>query len=155
MYSQFRVGGNLSRVASNVERFRQIKDRDYPKSRTLLRVSGVHVDGTPGLDEMKAFWGQWADQVCFVAYNPWENTYAKEENDIIEPCSDLWRRMFLWWDGTVNPCDVDYRSLLAVGKFPYESLASIWTGDKYTTLRTRHLQGQRHDCSPCNRCTVV
>ena len=37
-------------------------------------------------------------------------------NEIATACSDLWRRMFIWWDGIVNPCDVDYKSTLAVGK---------------------------------------
>ena len=31
-------------------------------------------------------------------------------------CSDLWRRMFIWWDGLANPCDVDYKSKLSLGE---------------------------------------
>lgn len=154
-YSLLRVRGHLNTVLNNVRRFAEIRDKDYPKSRTLLRVSGVKVPGTPGLEEMQKVWGAYADQVCFVNYCPWENTYERPTNDIIEPCSDLWRRIFLWWDGTVNPCDVDYRSLLMAGKFPYQSLASIWTGDAYTTLRLAHLSGKRSEKHPCRRCTVI
>ena len=75
---------------------------------------------------MKKFWGVLVDQVAFVDYNPWENSYEKEKNDIIKPCSDLWRRMFIWWDGTTNPCDVDYKSKLSVGKFPDISISDLW-----------------------------
>ena len=154
-YSQLRVGGTFLRIMQNVRRFRAMQRRDYPTNRTLLRISGVKVPGTPELKVMDEVWGEIADQVCFVNYLPWENTYDRPINDIDIACSDLWRRMFVWFDGTVNPCDVDFQSHLAVGKFPDQTLSDLWLGQKYTMLRTMHLQGQRHDCGPCNRCTVI
>ena len=104
---------------------------------------------------MEAVWGELVDQVAFVTYNPWENTYERPINDITTPCSDLWRRMFVWWDGTVNPCDVDYRSTLAVGAVRRDRLSELWRGEKYDALRAAHLDRKRSAVSPCNRCTVV
>ena len=154
-YSRFRVGGTLDRVLKNVRRFREIQTKHYPQSRTITRVSGVQVPGTSDLDQMEKFWGDLVDQVAFVKYNPWENTYEQPVNEIATPCSDLWRRMFIWWDGLVNPCDVDYKSTLAVGKATERTLGELWRSDGYRQLRERHLQGQRSQCSPCNRCTVI
>lgn len=154
-YSQFRVGGTLERVVKNVRRFRDIQAKHYPKSRTITRVSGVQVPGTPDLDQMERFWGDLVDQVAFVKYNPWENTYEHPVNGIATPCSDLWRRMFIWWDGIVNPCDVDYKSTLAVGKVTERGLSDLWKSGGYQQLRERHFQKQRSQCSPCNRCTFV
>jgi radical SAM protein with 4Fe4S-binding SPASM domain len=104
---------------------------------------------------MERFWGDLVDQVAFVKYNPWENTYQRSLNDIAAPCSDLWRRMFVWWDGTVNPCDVDYLSTLAVGDANSEHLSEIWNGDKYNALRKAHLARRRNSITPCMRCTLV
>jgi len=154
-YSQFRVGGTLERVVKNVERFQQIRAKHFPKSRTITRVSGVQVPGTPNLDQMERVWGDLVDQVAFVKYNPWENTYEQPVNEIATACSDLWRRMFIWWDGIVNPCDVDYKSTLAVGKATERRLSDLWKSDGYQRLRARHLEKQRSQCSPCNRCTVI
>lgn len=154
-YSELRVGGTLERVRANLSQLRRIQQVEYPHSRILIRVSGVQVPRAASLAEMQAYWGDVADQVCLVAYNPWENTYERPINEIMTPCSDLWRRMFLWWDGTVNPCDVDYRSLLSVGRFPLVSLADMWTGTPYEALRDAHLRKSRSSCSPCNHCTVV
>ena len=154
-YSQFRVGGTLERVVKNVERFQQIRAKHFPKSRTITRVSGVQVPGTPDLDQMERVWGDLVDQVAFVKYNPWENTYEQPVNEIATACSDLWRRMFIWWDGIVNPCDVDYKSTLAVGKATERRLSDLWKSDGYQRLRARHLEKQRSQCSPCNRCTVI
>ena len=154
-YSQLRVGGKLAQVVEHVERFRRIQLAHYPKARTITRVSGVQVPGAADLEAMTRRWGDLVDQVAFVKYNPWENTYERPVNDIEQPCSDLWRRMFVWWDGRVNPCDVDYRSTLAVGDARTERLADLWQGERYARLRTAHVARARRDCSPCNRCTVV
>lgn len=155
LYSRLRVGGNLERVVKNVRRFRDIRAKLYPDSRTITRVSGVFVGETQNLDEMEAFWGEMVDQVAFVKYNPWENTYNNPFSDVATPCSDLWRRMFVWFDGRVNPCDVDFKSTLAVGNVRDRSLADLWRSPSYERLRTLHLQKQRSQASPCNRCTVI
>ena len=154
-YSRLRVGGALERVRRNVERFQAIRATQYPRSRTITRVSGVKVEGASTLDDMTAIWGDVVDQVAFVQYNPWENTYGRPVNNLTTPCSDLWRRMFIWWDGTVNPCDVDYKSTLAVGDANAASLSALWRSDRYQQLREHHAQQNRSRCSPCNRCTVV
>ena len=134
-YSQLRVNGRLDRVLDNVKRFRDIRAKQYPLARVITRVSSVSVPNTPNLEEMEAAWGELVDQVAFVAYNPWENTYQRPVNDITTACSDLWRRMFIWWDGTANPCDVDYRSTLAVSKAPEASVGDLWRSAKYAELR--------------------
>ena len=154
-YSQFRVNGKLDRVVANVKMLRDIRLKQYPQSRMITRVSGVQVPGTPNLDEMEAFWGELVDQVAFVKYNPWEDTYLQPINDIQDACSDLWRRMFVWWDGTVNPCDVDYKSALKVGTATEKPLTDLWQSESYQTLRQKHLARQRSSCDPCQRCTVI
>ena len=104
---------------------------------------------------MEKLWGNLVDQVVFVDYNPWENSYQKETNEITEPCSDLWRRLFVWWDGKINPCDVDYKSLLSVGNITENNIDKLWSSDAYQNLRTMHLKKKRAGIKPCNACTVV
>ena len=154
-YSRLRVGGKLEHVLRNIALFRDIRAKCYPKSRTITRVAGVRVAGTPDLDQMEEFWGGLVDQVAFVAYNPWENVYERPPNGLTTPCSDLWRRMFVWFDGTVNPCDVDYKSTLAIGYAAERSLSELWQSPAYMRLREQHVARQRSQCSPCSRCVVV
>lgn len=155
LYSKLRVGGKLDTVLANIERFQKIRTTEYADSNIITRVSGVKVSAEQNLDAMHALWGDLVDQVAFVEYNPWENTYSQPVNDIATPCSDLWRRMFVWWDGKVNPCDTDYKSTLSVGGIGQASLGDLWTGPAYNELRRRHLEGRRREQSPCNRCTVT
>ena len=156
LYAKLRVGGQLSRVQKNIERFQEIRAKEYPGSKIITRVSGVRVSSEQSIESMRSYWGSLADQVTFVAYNPWENIYEAAENGIAEPCSDLWRRMFVWWNGLVNPCDSDYKSMLAVGKWSAggNSLSDLWKSERYQALRAAHL-ARRAGQAPCNRCSVV
>lgn len=155
LYSQLRVNGKLDRVLANIEMLQKIRARDYPDSKMITRVSGVRYSDDQNLDDMEKFWGNLVDQVAFVDYNPWENTYEQPINEVATPCSDLWRRMFVWYDGTVNPCDVDYKSALAAGTVQEKSISALWQGEKYSAYRESHLARRRSALSPCNRCTVV
>lgn len=155
LYSRLRVGGRLDHILENVRRFREIRDKYYSDSKLITRVSGVFVDETQDLGEMQQFWGSYVDQVAFVAYNPWENTYERGLSGVSEACSDLWRRLFVWHDGTVNPCDVDYKSKLAVGNARDSSISQLWRSAAYEDLRVRHLERRRSELFPCNRCSVV
>jgi len=154
-YSQLRVNGNLQRVAKNIQRFHDIKSKHYPQNRTITRVSGVKFPGADDLSQMEKFWGEWVDQVAFVNYNPWESTYDQPINDVTQPCSDLWRRMFVWWDGAINPCDSDFKSTMSVGNASVSRLNDLWRSESYMVLRQKHLSKQRSHCSPCNRCVVI
>lgn len=156
LYSQLRVRGDLETVLRNVAMFRDIRAKHYPDSRTITRVSGVKVRAEQDLEEMDSTWHDLVDQVAFVRYNPWENTYEQPVNEIETPCSEYWRRTCVMFDGGLNPCDTDYMGRLAVGKFQEEGgIASLWRGKRYEALRKLHKAKQRRDVFPCNRCTVV
>lgn len=155
LYSKLRVGGHLDKVLANIERFKAIKETQYKDSNIILRVSGVKFSEAQNMASMEKLWGDLVDQVAFVAYNPWENTYSQAPSGIEAPCSDLWRRMFVWWDGKINPCDVDYKSTLSVGSLGAAALSDLWTSDNYTRLRSEHLSQGRGKIEPCRRCTVI
>lgn len=155
MYSRFRVNGSLKGVLRNIERFLNIKEHHYPESRLITRISGVAYSDEQDLNEMEDFWGQLVDQVVFVRYNPWENVYETPRNDMEQPCSDLWRRLFVWWDGRVNPCDVDYKSAMSPGTVIEKTISEYWSGEFFNNLRRQHLAGLRKKIDPCSRCSLV
>lgn len=155
LYSQLRVNGSLKRVVENIERFQKIRVQDYPDANLITRVSGVRYSDEQTFGSMEAFWADLVDQVAFVDYVPWENVYEQPTNEILSPCSDLFRRMFVWWDGRVNPCDVDYLSTLSTGSAKEQSLSEIWTGEVYSRLRDVHIDKKRCQATPCKQCVVV
>jgi len=156
LYSTMRVNGNLERVLRNIERFQNIRETQYPQTKLITRVSGVLFDQEKqSMESMQNLWGNLVDQVSFVSYNPWENIYDSKLNSIQAPCSDLWRRMFIWYDGTVNPCDSDYRSILKVGSVLENSVKTLWHSSRYENLRATHIQKRRSVMNPCSKCVVI
>jgi radical SAM protein with 4Fe4S-binding SPASM domain len=155
MFSRLRVNGNLQRVLKNIEMFQDIRAKHYPDSKIITRVSGVYVDDRQDIGSMQQFWGALVDQITFVSYNPWENIYAREANGLEAQCSDLWRRMFVWHDGKVNPCDCDYKSNLSVGSIQNSSIADLWQSEAYNRLRKAHSTRNRQNMDPCLRCSFT
>ena len=155
LYSKLRVNGKLEKVLGNIKMFRSIKEKQYPQSKIIARVSGVKFNDAQSISSMSNVWGPIVDQVCFVDYNPWENVYESALNNISVPCSDLWRRMFVWFDGKVNPCDTDYKSTLSVGNVKEKNISELWQGEGYQRLRKAHLENERGNINPCRRCTVI
>ena len=155
MYSKLRVNGKLNRVLRNIEQFAKIRETEYNSLPIITRLSGVYVNDSQNIKDMKLLWGGLVDQISFVNYNPWEKLYSSPLSKINKPCSDLWRRMFVWYDGTVNPCDTDYKSTLAVGNIHEQSIEKLWHNDKYSSLRDKHKSGKRQKINPCKRCVLV
>ncbi len=156
LYSQLRVRGNLNTTIKNIEMFQSIKAKCYPHSKLITRVSGVQVNkDEQDMKSMVHFWGRLVDQVSFVKYNPWENTYSASINKVKNPCSDLWRRAFIWHDGLVNPCDNDYKSTLAIGNIHENTIEELWNSPKYSNLRKLHKESKRRLLEPCCRCLTI
>ena len=156
LYKKLRVNGNLERVITNVKKFNEIKSKHYSSSKIITRVSGVKYTKEQNFDEQNYFWKDLVDQVVFVDYNPWENVYDSELTGINDPCSDLWRRMFIWWDGKVAPCDVDYlTTLFRFSNISLNNISEIWNSDEYNSLREQHSNNKRNCISPCNKCSVI
>ena len=89
------------------------------------------------------------------AFSRWD-TYNNEKDDTLSPCDYLWERMYVWFDGITNPCDVDYKSFLSQGKLDYSknSIKEIWSSERYNELRSRHLNKERNKINPCDRCGI-
>ncbi len=155
LYKKIRVNGDLNKVLKNIELFQKIRLKHYPNQKIISRVSGVKFSKEQNFASMKNLWSELVDQVAFVEYNPWENTYLRPSNNVVEPCSDLWRRMFIWWDGKANPCDTDYKSYLSVGNHLKEKISNLWNSTTYQELRKNHLSKNRKSITPCNSCTLI
>ena len=81
------------------------------------------------------------------------NTYQNDRHlHIKDPCENLWDRMYIWFDGSVNPCDADYKSFLSFGNAKNSSIKEIWNNEIIKKLRNKHLNNNRCDVNPCDRC---
>ena len=155
MYEELRVNGKFEKLLRGLSLFKKIREDHFCRDDSIVRISGVYMDERQDMNLMHQTWGEYVDQITFVKYNPWENVYTSEKTHISKACSDLWRRIFIWQDGSINCCDTDYKSTLLSGSCLDSELSSIWHSEQYIKLRNQHLEGLRQSCAPCNRCSVV
>ena len=152
-YEKIRVNAKFEVIMKNLKMLKEIREKHYKKSKLRIRISGVKVNTNQSVDGHNEFYKEFADEVILVDYGPWESAYDEPVNDIKEPCSELYRMMYVWYDGKVNPCDFDYKSQLAKENVKNNTIKSIWNSDYYSKLRDLHMSNQRNQLEPCKRCT--
>ena len=103
----------------------------------------------------KKFYSDLVDSVAYVEIeNRWDTYNNLIDISALSPCSYLWERIYVWHDGTCNPCDVDYKSQLTTGNANDLPLRNIWHSRSYENLRKDHQSGNRSEYNPCDRCGV-
>ena len=119
----------------------------------MTRVSGLKVYDEQSEEDFHKFWGQYADEIVFKKVaERWDTYNNKLNEDLLKPCRFIWERMYVWFDGKVNPCDADYKSYLSYGDVNQQTIKKIWNSKKYQDLKETHLNNQRNKLTPCDRC---
>ena len=156
-FEKLRVNANFEEVLKNIMKFKEIREKHYKDSKTTTRISGVLVGDNQDVKKITSFWEQYVDHVVFVkCQNRWD-TYNNNPDNEVSPCNYLWERMYIWFDGIANPCDVDYKSYLKLGKLDYtnNSIRDLWHSNEFKELRKKHLTKQRKSFNPCDRCGLT
>jgi len=154
-YERLRLGSNFEKVVKNVDMLFNIRNKYYPESIIEIRISGI--DNERNLDRKKFedFWIKRSDHVS-AAYplERWDTYKNKTATDIKDPCENLWDRMYVWFDGKVNPCDADYKSYLSYGNANDYDLKELWNNKIISNIRNNHSNNNRGKLNPCDRCGV-
>ena len=155
-YERLRLGSNFEKVVKNVDLLFNIRKKFYSDSLTEIRISGVDNERNLNREKFKDFWIKRCDHVSagypLERWNTYEN---KIDNNIKDPCENLWDRMYVWFDGKVNPCDADYKSYLSYGSAKEYNLKELWNSKIISKIRDQHLNNDRTKINPCDRCGVT
>ena len=155
LYEKIRLRGKFDKVISNIKMFNDIRREHYPNSTLKTSAGGVMFHEEQDIKEFTDFFSSLADNVSAQTMENRWNTYKNEIiPDMTSPCEYLWERMYIWFDGTCNPCDLDYKSKLEVGNISNNSLKEIWHGETYEKMRNDHRNKERGKWNPCDRCGV-
>ena len=152
-FERIRKGGVFDEILHNIKEFKKIRDEQYPNSKCVTRVSGVRVDSEQDPIKFKEFWEKYVDEIVMVEMqHRWDIYHNSKELMGDGPCHILWEKLYIWYDGTCNPCDEDYKSELKIGSILDKSIKELWNSEEYQSLRKTHLADKRDSCFPCDRC---
>ena len=154
LYEKFRHGAKYENFIQNISRINQQRILLKRENNLYTRASGVAVDKKMNLQKYDSFYSSFFDESGVVKMSERWDTYNNEicETDI-RACGLPFERLYIWYDGTTNPCDVDYKSYLSSGNIKNSSLKKCW--QDLFKLREAMLEGKRQEYTPCDRCYVA
>ncbi|MBI2082668.1 MAG: radical SAM protein [Deltaproteobacteria bacterium] len=152
-FEAIRIGADFNQIVSNIRQFNQIRANEFPHSRVRTRISMVLINPQQDTEKAHAFWSDLVDEFAVKGGMQRLDIYNLDLVESTDPCSLFWERLYVWWDGQINPCDSDYKSLLSPGRISGETtIASIWQGEVMNSYRQKHLEGLKNSLYPCSKC---
>lgn len=70
------------------------------------------------------------------------------------PCTQLWKWMVVYWDGSVVLCCADMFSTTPIGNLREDSIADVWGGTVLTELRKKMIARKRFEIPICQNCDI-
>ena len=152
-YALWRRNPNFERVVKGVRELFTARNARQG-SPTRIVVSAVdHPDFRTHRQTFEAFWGSICDKVIVRPFHTYagriSDPYVEErQRKEYVPCVQLWERFSISTTGLVNTCFNDWGDHEVVGDLNQKeaSIAGIWRGEQFTTLRADTL------LRPCLAC---
>lgn len=152
-------GADLEHVLYNIDRFIEIKKTEYPESKMKVRVAMVLTNDMKDVQEgevkkAQEYWDGRVEELSIKTENNFAAVYERGEKTCPrKACSLLWERVYLWSDGSVNPCDIDHLSTMNVGNINKgDTIKSLWNGYKMQALRDLHQCHRENIDTVCMNC---
>jgi sulfatase maturation enzyme AslB (radical SAM superfamily) len=149
-YEKIRVNSDFDLVLANIREF--TRQKNERKTNLKTRINMLLIDPLDSPEEAEKFWSEYVDEFAVGKILPVLDIYNHSEVTDTTPCAHLWERVYIWQDGTLNPCEQDYKSTLSKWSVRDQSIRSIWMDPKYQAYRDAHFSGKKNSLSPCNRC---
>jgi radical SAM protein with 4Fe4S-binding SPASM domain len=70
------------------------------------------------------------------------------------PCTQLWKWMVVYWDGSVVLCCADMFAGTPVGNLREDGIKEVWSGTVMTELRKKMIARERFDIPICQNCDI-
>jgi MoaA/NifB/PqqE/SkfB family radical SAM enzyme len=154
-FEKIRVGAKFDQIVRNIERFNEIRKSEFPDSTTRTRISMVLVDDKQNTLDAVEFWRPMVDEFAVRWAIPRLGIYDQAARPDRRPCSLLWERLYIWWDGIVNTCDEDYLSKLQIGRLVEgdgPTVEELWHGHTIDQYRRLHVTENKSELWPCSNC---
>lgn len=161
VYNRIRVGLDFEIVAENIRHLAALRDKAKP--RIVLKMVLIGDVNRGEVARARRDWGSIVDTLVVrqphdwlgkVDLNPDAYTPHRGQDESLRlPCVYPFTRLYVYWDGTVPVCCMDYDAEGKVGQFGEQSLAEIWQSEKMNFYRNMHLSQIKRLPTPCDRCS--
>ncbi len=140
-YQLNRVGGKFEKVYSNMAEIARIAKGEKSDIELMWQFIALRNNEHEIEDARKL-----ADKIGVPFF---VKTFAESVPELVpqnekyrrklfyKPCKDIYRGIFVYWNGDVIPCCYDIEGDEIMGNAADKSIAEIWHGSKYTSFRKK------------------
>jgi len=160
VFEKIRIGSDFEKILNNIKMFNRIRHDEFPNSPVRTRVNMVLFSEDQNEQQARDLWEPLVDE--FSA----RNANYEQAGSIYQPdkdgstknvcpgkvCRVLFTRMYVWSDGSVNPCESDYLSKLKIGDANTDSLYDLWNGPVMMKYRMLHSSGKKNNMKYVQSC---
>ncbi len=157
-YSKMRPPGNLRTVEGNLETLIKLKsEAGTSKPRVTVKL----IKEPMNANEVSLFRRKWANQAdeIFISFlHNWGGAISKKEpkwrgGSKRDPCSRVFREMYICWDGKVCFCCMDSEAKTLLGDIKEMPIKEIWCSPRMEVIRQAHLDGDFGKIPLCDKCS--
>ena len=111
-------------------------------------------------DNIISNWAGKLDKDAFIkeykisTVNQTHYTHKRFNQYNVAPCTQLWKWMVVYWDGSVVLCCADMFSQTVVGDLKKNSITEVWNGPKMKNYRDQMVRRKRFDVPICQDCDI-
>jgi len=152
-------GTDYQNVVDNVRNLVRIRD-EQGLIRPIVQVQMVFMqDNKEEVVRFFRFWKKIVNKIGFSRYRSKERLIDDErrvsEAPLVRvPCSQLWQRLLVTYDGQILMCCGDHKALNPLGNINEMSLKDAWNSKKLATIREMHLNNESEKIPACAICEV-
>lgn len=173
-YSQYRIGGELSRVKEGIKnlvhwkkelksatpflilQFVVFKHNEHQIDEVLQMGKDLGVDKVE-LKSAQVYTLEKGDEIVssierFARYRKGKEGRYSIKSELPDRCFRMWRGCVFTWDGQVVPCCFDKDGSYRFGSINKDSFRVIWRSPAYNDFRDRILKS-RKDIDICRNCS--
>jgi radical SAM protein with 4Fe4S-binding SPASM domain len=157
LYKEIMGIDHYEQVQKNIERvMKTIETHLLPTP--LLAPTMIKTPET--MELMDAFFDGWFNKVGWAVINGYSDYAGQIPNHAVnsmagpkrKSCRQIYRRMTIFADGNVVPCDQDFNAQIPLASIREQSLIDIWQGLSLHELRESHLTENFCPNILCSRC---
>lgn len=155
-FEQIYPGKSYETVIENIMRFLMMKrasGKINPYTRLqVLRFNGqIHPFVQKQIERLESYVNKVVTNNLFQLVD--DGPLDLEKFDLL-PCSYLWQRMVINYDGKVTMCCRDYNCEHVMGDINTDSIEEVWNGEKYRDYREFHEKLERQNIGACANCDM-
>jgi len=152
-YEAMRDNKRYDELVKNIKKLIKIRGN---RPRPHIGITSTMLEDTPeDIKKFRKLWEGIVDEVGIGKTVPFWNPMRLRKLYGAEytPCSEVYQKLSVDWDGKITACCGDYDNLLTIGEIQDITLKEAWNGKHLKAIRTL-LDNNMHRCfTKCSTCT--